>query len=450
MVTYKHSFPEPYHQIVQKSLTLAPYSYDEYGVTLSRNLNDTVLVQWMGKSRDTNANPESKSAFMPLYQTPEPLYNLQPHFAYSGISPREIVYRSVYCCIPEQMFTVGWVRSITNLGTVIVVSAQTKQEHSMYPLEIEASGMKIDHIDAENDKFKVSRYTDLVKLHGLNLLRNAEKLFIQNLAIQEESSSFPNHFTLLQKCPTTHIFYKNTFSVKSDGSWIQAVKRDQLFLTTRMNIEIGTIWIKGFRDRLDLFSVMMAAPAGTPYEGSVFTLELQIIPEYPCSPPSIYLHTAAGQLRPGIQNLELQDNVKPPHSLVGSLIALQAKLFTFQDPFEIPSSAASLARRSVLSKDSEDRLVNARVIIDVLDLQFRLVMDPPKLWMTEVVNYFLMTFERTKERLMGMLEMTNPYSTSSDDWIIPTFPLLPVTDGFAEAVITRLKRFEYLIEKSAT
>jgi len=75
----------------------------------------------------------------------------------------------------------------------------------------------------------------------------------------------------------------------------------------------------------------MAAPVGTPYEGGLFTFDVQLPPEYPAAPPSVYLTTVlslSSKIRPGIHSLELGDAV-PPHTLVESLMILQGSYAYF-------------------------------------------------------------------------------------------------------------------------
>jgi len=194
----------------------------------------------------------------------------------------------------------------------------------------------------------------------------------------------------------------------------------------------------------------MAAPNDTPYEGGLYSLDIQLVQEYPSRPPSIYLHTKVGALKPGITRLDIHDAMMTsPHTLANTLTLVQAKLFAPPDLMDIPSSAASLHRRGLTKDKKDERFENARIIIEVLDLMYRSVMDPSPLWSVEMINYFQMTFERTKQRLNGYVDMASPFPSSANDWIIPSFPLMPVSDGFSESVVGRLKRFDELIERGS-
>ncbi|KAH9494433.1 hypothetical protein Btru_022138 [Bulinus truncatus] len=51
------------------------------------------------------------------------------------------------------------------------------------------------------------------------------------------------------------------------------------------------IFIKGFENRLDLYSVMILGPEGTPYEDAVFLFDLKLPNDYPNSPPLCFYHS---------------------------------------------------------------------------------------------------------------------------------------------------------------
>ncbi|CAL8091021.1 unnamed protein product [Orchesella dallaii] len=412
--------------------------------------DDTVSVQWLGR------DSLDSSSFRMISQTSESTFDLEPHFVYGPIKPKEIVYRSAHCRLPDPLFTVGWVRQITLQGQIIVVSLHTKQEHSVFPPEIETTGMKIN---SDGSDHKITRPSiDMLRLHGLSTLRMADQYFSLNInKLMDWTAAEPQsqHFKLVAKAPTTHAFYQNQFSARVDGHWFRAVRGDQIVLNTQANEQLATVWIKGFGDRIDLFSVLMAAPVGTAYEGGLFTFDVQLPYEYPIAPPSVYLTTVlspSSKIRPGVHSLELADAV-PPHTLVESLMTLQAKIFSnSSESLELPSSAASLHRRESMTNEKQECRTNAHIIVDILDLMFRMVMDPPKLWSEEVVRHFHMTFPRSKSRLTDLIHLReDPYSKPSSEWSIPSYPLLPLSDGFVDAVINRMKRFEQLLQvKSQT
>ena len=49
--------------------------------------------------------------------------------------------------------------------------------------------------------------------------------------------------------------------------------------------------MRGYEDRIDLLSVMIAGPTKTPYEGGLFVFDVQLGGEYPRAPPLCHYHS---------------------------------------------------------------------------------------------------------------------------------------------------------------
>ena len=47
--------------------------------------------------------------------------------------------------------------------------------------------------------------------------------------------------------------------------------------------------MRGFEDRMDLFSAMIEGPKNTPYEDGLFFFDFQLGPEYPSGRPIVFL-----------------------------------------------------------------------------------------------------------------------------------------------------------------
>lgn len=427
-VTTKQSFDTPLFQLVQKPVMLENFSPDLYGVTLGRSQEDMVDVQWV--QRDCCTKP---STLTTLELSPIPASSIEPHYLYGSIAAYEIVTRSGSCRVPDTMFSIGWVRRITPQGLVVVYSVDTANEHELYPMDIEPVGIKTN---SPVSAFFSKSTNKLVSAHGLSFLRNAVKIFTRNLNIPN-GSQYPDHFTLLENAPKSHRFYSNIFSVRSDSAWMRATKKDQHYLTTRMNYDYGTVWVKGFKDRLDLFSVLFAAPTGTPYEGALFIIDVQLPLTYPYNPPSMYVHTGLGRIHEGLQDLKVDLTISSPYSpydLMQCVTALQRKLCNQQEPVGEPSGIK-------FSLDFQESEINAKLILATLDHSFLSVLNPPRLWATEIVNYFLMSFPGRKKELERLL------SSSCSEHSV-NYPLTPVAGGLTQSILLRLARFEKLIDES--
>ena len=51
------------------------------------------------------------------------------------------------------------------------------------------------------------------------------------------------------------------------------------------------IQVKGFEDRMDLYSVMIKGPKRTPYEDGLFFFDFQLSADYPKAPPICHYHS---------------------------------------------------------------------------------------------------------------------------------------------------------------
>lgn len=61
-----------------------------------------------------------------------------------------------------------------------------------------------------------------------------------------------------------------------------------LFKNTLLSTSLPRgIIVKAFEDRLDLYSLMIVGPAGTPYEHGLFLFDIQLPARYPAVPPQV-------------------------------------------------------------------------------------------------------------------------------------------------------------------
>jgi len=61
------------------------------------------------------------------------------------------------------------------------------------------------------------------------------------------------------------------------------------------------IVVKGYEDRMDLFSAMIHGPKNTPYEDGLFFFDFQLGPDYPQVPPSChYVAFCSDRLNPNL------------------------------------------------------------------------------------------------------------------------------------------------------
>lgn len=67
------------------------------------------------------------------------------------------------------------------------------------------------------------------------------------------------------------------------------------------NLLFFQVWVRGYEDRMDLLSIMIAGPGKTPYEGGLFAFDVQLGGEYPRAPPMChYVSYCSDRLNPNL------------------------------------------------------------------------------------------------------------------------------------------------------
>ena len=80
-------------------------------------------------------------------------------------------------------------------------------------------------------------------------------------------------FSIAQTAPNEHKFKLAVFQPQDPKSYIKFVRKELQIL--RSSLPSG-IYVKGFEDRMDLYSVMIKGPEETPYEDGLFFFDLQL------------------------------------------------------------------------------------------------------------------------------------------------------------------------------
>ncbi|KAF4519954.1 hypothetical protein B566_EDAN005453 [Ephemera danica] len=89
-------------------------------------------------------------------------------------------------------------------------------------------------------------------------------------------------FVIEATAPSNHKFVLTMFEPIDFKLFLQTVKKEHKLLNTSLP---SGICVKGFEDRMDLYSVMIKGPAKTPYEDGLFFFDFQLSSNYPKAPP---------------------------------------------------------------------------------------------------------------------------------------------------------------------
>uniref|UniRef100_A0A0B7AQH6 UBC core domain-containing protein n=1 Tax=Arion vulgaris TaxID=1028688 RepID=A0A0B7AQH6_9EUPU len=105
-------------------------------------------------------------------------------------------------------------------------------------------------------------------------------------------------FDMYGEVQSFHMFVSRESQPANPRAFRTAVRKElKLFQTSLPD----GIFIKGFEDRLDLYSFMIIGPAGTPYEDAVFLFDMMLPNEYPYAPPLCHYHSyCSDRLNPNL------------------------------------------------------------------------------------------------------------------------------------------------------
>nr|KAG5697864.1 hypothetical protein BaRGS_017121 [Batillaria attramentaria] len=105
-------------------------------------------------------------------------------------------------------------------------------------------------------------------------------------------------FQICGEAPPSHRFFHHMCHPSNPRSFNAAVKKELKLL--KSSLPEGII-VKGYEDRMDLFSVLIEGPASTPYEDGVFIFDVMLPHDYPANPPHFkYLSFCHDRLNPNL------------------------------------------------------------------------------------------------------------------------------------------------------
>ena len=103
---------------------------------------------------------------------------------------------------------------------------------------------------------------------------------------------------MIESAPASHKFKLSVFQPNDPKNYIKFVRKEVKLLRTSLP---SGIHVKGFEDRMDLYSVMIEGPARTPYEDGLFFFDFQLSADYPRAPPICHYHSyVSDRLNPNL------------------------------------------------------------------------------------------------------------------------------------------------------
>jgi len=281
--------------------------------------------------------------------------------------------------------------------------------------------------------------------------------------IEEPLVARTSNCIMVENVPDTHRYRLTTFQPQNQRNFLKTVYKEVALL--RENLPDG-ILVKGFEDRMDLFSVMISGPENTPYEDGLFLFDIQLPSSYPSSPPLVhYVSFCPDRLNPNLyeegkvcvsllgtwsgKGSEMWTEVS---SLLQLLVSIQGLILVPEPYF---NEAGYEKQRGSQQGQENSRMYNEMVLIKLVQSMSRMMMNLHLPWEAEISQYIRIHGPRMIERCNRWLALPEA-SESPDVQAVeverqsqPGFPLLPVSKGFSITLKKTLDNFAKLCDSSA-
>ncbi|CAH3996803.1 unnamed protein product [Pieris brassicae] len=260
-------------------------------------------------------------------------------------------------------------------------------------------------------------------------------------------------FCVLESAPTNHRFRLSILQPSEPRSFYSAVKREIKLL--KSDLPSG-VWVRGYEDRIDLLSVMIAGPTRTPYEGGLFVFDVQLGGEYPRAPPLCHYHSyCSDRLNPN-----LYEDGKVCVSLLGTwsgrgvevwgkdssllqvIVSLQGLILNAEPYF---NEAGYEKQKGTQQGTENSRMYNEMVLLKLVQSMTKMGVNPPEPFRDEVIEHLRSTAADLCKRLEGLVALSNQQPT---DVSPPDYPLVPASRGFCLTLSSSLQSFRSALRRS--
>ncbi|XP_013412226.1 (E3-independent) E2 ubiquitin-conjugating enzyme UBE2O [Lingula anatina] len=223
----------------------------------------------------------------------------------------------------------------------------------------------------------------------------------------DDSEENKSVFVMLEEVPAGHKFKNKEHQPADSKMFLGAVRKELKLL--RGHLPSGIV-VKGFEDRMDLYSVMFVGPANTPYEDGLFFFDIQLPSDYPTSPPVFhYLAFCSDRLNPN-----LYEDGKVCVSLLGTWGGKGSEVWTSKsnllqvfvsiqglilnaEPYY--NEAGYERQRGTQQGMENSKVYNEMAVIKLLQSMIRMVCNPPDLFKDEFREHLQHRTKRMIQRL---------------------------------------------------
>ncbi|KAI8435762.1 hypothetical protein MSG28_003996 [Choristoneura fumiferana] len=277
-------------------------------------------------------------------------------------------------------------------------------------------------------------------------LATAEPVDVEPLpAIEVEGGE---GFCILEAAPAAHRFRLSMLQPSEPRTFYSAVKREIKLL--KSDLPPG-VWVRGFEDRIDLLSLMIAGPTKTPYEGGLFVFDVQLGGEYPRAPPLCHYHSyCTDRLNPN-----LYEDGKVCVSLLGTwsgrgvevwgkdssllqvIVSLQGLILNAEPYF---NEAGYEKQKGTQQGKENSRMYNEMVLLKLVQSMTKMLSNPPEPFREEILQHLRANAASLCCRLEGWVH-------DQPDTPPPDFPLIPASRGFCLTLRSSLESFRKALRR---
>ncbi|XP_034940517.1 (E3-independent) E2 ubiquitin-conjugating enzyme UBE2O [Chelonus insularis] len=278
-------------------------------------------------------------------------------------------------------------------------------------------------------------------------------------------------FSIEESAPDNHKFKLTMFQPTDPANFFRTVSKELKLL--RSSLPPG-VWVKGYEDRIDLYSVMFCGPEKTPYEDGLFLFDFQLSADYPAAPPLChYISYCSDRLNPN-----LYEDGKVCVSLLGTwsgrgtevwtssstllqvIVSIQGLILVAEPYF---NEAGFEKQKGSQQGRENSRMYNEMVVLKLVQAQTKLLQYPPSVFKDAIIRHFKKNAQKLLTRLDMWMEISeihnnqhplSPLSPTSfkdfaqiDKKLLPEFPLVPASRGFCITLRKTLATFKQVLIK---
>lgn len=260
-------------------------------------------------------------------------------------------------------------------------------------------------------------------------------------------------FSIDETAPDSHKFKLTMFQPTDPTNFFRTVSKELKLL--KSSLPPG-VWVKGFEDRIDLYSVMLRGPEKTPYEDGLFLFDFQLSADYPVAPPLChYISYCSDRLNPN-----LYEDGKVCVSLLGTwsgrgtemwtasstllqvIVSIQGLILVSEPYF---NEAGFEKQKGSQQGRENSRMYNEMVVLKLVQAQTKLLLHPPPVFKDIIIIHFKKHSEKLLLRLLQWMEISEQHNKQH-----PLSPVTPTTFkeiadiGMADLLVSSHKNCYYI------